>query len=165
MTSPHIQTPCLPSARRDLLRLLPPGGVGTEFVKLPPPLPPQPLGPPRSVPCFFFFLLSFLLPSLPSALFSSGCGRCFRGTVCKGLASSFFLGLIHRHHLHQKSLWCFTLGIITFGGLVCLLSPFLGLCLCAFSRCLYFFFVCLLWVCFVCTGLVRQCCLLGGRWH
>lgn len=157
MTPLHIQTPCLPSARRDLLRLLPPGGEDTEFLELPPPLPPQPRGPPRSAPCFFFLSFLSLL-----ALFFWGCGCCLRGTVCKGLHPPFFLGLIHCHHWHRKSLWCVTLGIITFGGAVCLLFLFLGSVL-SLAVCTFF---CLPTLGVFCVhDSVWQCHLWGGSWH
>lgn len=158
MTSPHIQTPCLPSVRRDPLRPLPPDGEGTEFVE--PLLSPQLLGPPHSVSCFlFFFFFLASLRSLPSVLFALGCSHCFCGTVCKELAASFFLRLtlrvsVHRHHSLQKSLWCFTLGIITFGGPACLLFSFLVLSsLCSLP--LYFFFV-------LFFGCVSCACALSG---
>lgn len=124
-----IRTPCLPPARREL-RLLPPDGGDTE-------LPLQPLGPPHSVPPFFFFFLLASLPSLALALFTFSCHcccRCFRGTACNDLASYFFpgflLGVSPPSPLAPKK-WCIRWGIITFGGPACLLSPLLGLYLCA----------------------------------
>lgn len=153
-----IRTPCLPPARREL-RLLPPDGGDTE-------LPLQPLGPPHSVPPFFFFFLLASLPSLALALFTFSCHcccRCFRGTACNDLASYFFpgflLGVSPPSPLAPKK-WCIRWGIITFGGPACLLSPLLGLYSVLLS--LFILFVHLLQV-RVCMCLSGGAC--AGSWH